>query len=101
MSVSSELSREPPGPFGDVPALLTSAWSSPSSSMSRIVSTQRAILSSSERSRRMCERARLHGHSPGGGSRETVITRQPLSWKRSAVACPIPRLAPVTMIVFT
>src|SRR6476469_3369728 len=82
-----------------MPALLTSASSPPPPSMSRMISMQRTTLSRSDRSRRMCVRSRLHGHTPGGGVRDTVITRQPSLWKRIAIAWPMPRLAPVTIAV--
>ena len=38
-------------------------------------------------------------HSAGTSSREQVMTRQPASLKRRAVAWPMPRLAPVSMTV--
>src|SRR5579863_642391 len=40
-----------------------------------------------------------HGHSSGKGWREQVRTRQPAEEKRIAVACPMPRLPPVSSIV--
>ena len=37
-----------------------------------------------------------HGQFSGNGWREQVITRQPAAEKRFTVACPMPRLAPVS-----
>ena len=37
-----------------------------------------------------------HGQFSGKGWREQVMTRQPAAEKRFTVACPMPRLAPVS-----
>jgi hypothetical protein len=37
-----------------------------------------------------------HGQFSGNGWREQVMTRQPAAEKRFTVACPMPRLAPVS-----
>ncbi|MNN23735.1 hypothetical protein D3C81_1371410 [compost metagenome] len=101
MSVVSELTREPPGPFGDTPALFTSACNLESPSMGRRVSTICPIWLRSDKSMHTCVLCSwLRGQPPGIGLRETVMTRQPRLRKRSATAWPMPRLAPVTMAVF-
>lgn len=100
-SAVSELTRMPPGPLGEVPTSLINACSVAPPGNGRKVSTVFGICCISAKSSEIwVSPLALHGHSLGGGVRETVITRQPSSRDRWAVACPMPRLAPVTMAVF-
>jgi hypothetical protein len=86
-SVSIVPMREPPRPFGEIAALLTSACNCPSVSRERISLTARSVSLWSARSTWMWSSGPAsQGHSSGNGCREQVITRQPADEKRITVA---------------
>src|SRR3954453_6744530 len=95
-SVSIEPSLEPPAPFGEIAALLTSACSMPPSRRSRMSEIARVVSAGVARSTWIWSSGPAsQGQSSGNGCREQVITRQPAEEKRIPVAWPMPRLAPV------
>src|SRR5215471_8573714 len=93
--VSMVPKRLPPFPLGEMPALLTSACSSPPRRCLISVMAP-SVLSGSARSTWMWSSGPIaHGQFSGKAWREQVMTRHPAAAKRFTVAWPMPRLAPV------
>ena len=101
MAVSIEPSRAPPSALGEIAALLTSACSSPFVEPALdLVDRRERVVRVGEVDLDVVFRARRPtGSFPESGWREQVITRQPAAEKRFTVACPMPRLAPVSSSV--
>ena len=92
----------PPGPLGEIAALLTSAsrrlsWALSRSRISPIA--ERGPAGSARSTWMWSSGPASHGQFSGKGWREQVITRQPAEEKRFTVAWPMPREAPVRISV--
>ena len=94
--------RAPPDALGEMPALLTSAFSREpcAFSRSRISPMALAVSTGEERSTWMWSSGPIsQGQFSGKGCLEQVMTRHPAEAKRFTVAWPMPREAPVRISV--
>ena len=96
------LSRAPASPFGEMPALLTSALQASTLRLQALLHLgdgAQGVAGIGEVDLDVILRPHLPGAVLGEGWREQVMTRQPAEAKRFTVAWPMPREAPVRISV--